>query len=243
MGSTLASDKLLRGAFALLVLIGLTTAVLRSIAMADLFTRTNQVRAPLMAALGVTEPEAVRRAAFLAKADEKFASYQTTTLLHILTGGGFLALASLQLTRRLRARSPRIHRISGRVAIVLAFASALTGLFFGLKQPLGGAAEQLIVGAAGLFMLVAVCFAFRHIRSGDVAQHREWMLRAIGAALGIAAIRIVGIPLDLTLAPRGVDPRVIFVLALWLGWGVTVAMTEWWIRATRRRPEPGIYAG
>ena len=38
------------------------------------------------------------------------------------------------------------------------------------------------------------------------------------------------------LTPHGVDPQVIFVLALWLGWGVTVAVTEWWIRTTRQRP-------
>ena len=104
------------------------------------------------------------------------------------------------------------------MAIVLAFASGLSGLFFGLIRPLGGAAEQLIVGAAGLFLLAAVCRAFIHIRAGDVAQHREWMLRAIGAALGIPATRIAGVPLDLTLTPRGVDPYVIFALALWLGW-------------------------
>ena len=229
-------NALFLGAFALLVSIGLATAILRSIAVADLFARGELVRAPIMDALGVTEPEPIRRAAFLAKADAKFAAQQTITRLHILTSAGFLALAPLQLTRRLRTRSPRSHRVSGRVAIILAFASALTGFFFGLKEPLGGAAEQVIIGVAGLFLLVAVCLAFLHIRAGDVAEHREWMLRAVGAALGIAATRVVGLPLDWTLAPRGVEPRVIFVLALWLGWGMTVAMTEWWIRATRRRP-------
>lgn len=244
MGCTLASDKLLRGILALLVLLGLTTAVLRSIAVTDLFARVNRVRAPMMGALGVTAPAAARRAAFLAKADGKFAAHRTTTLLHVLTGGGFLALVPLQLMRRVRTRSPRIHRVSGRVAILLAFASGLTGLFFGLIQPLAGPAEQLIVSAAGLFLLVSVCRAFLHIRAGDVAEHREWMLRASGAALGIAAIRIVGVPLDLTLAPRGVDPSVIFVLALWLGWGLTVAVTEWWIHTTRQLPTPkGLVTG
>lgn len=226
----------LRGVLALLVLIGLTTAALRSIAVADLFARMEPVRAPMMDALGVTEPAPMRHAAFIAQADEKFAAHRTTTLLHILTGAGFLALVPLQLARRVRTRSPRIHRVSGRVAIVLAFASGLSGLFFGLIKPLGGAVEQVIVSAAGLFLLVPVCVAFRHIRAGDVAEHREWMLRAIGAALGIPAIRIVGVPLDLTLTPRGVDPHIIFGFALWLGWGVTVAVAEGWIRATRQRP-------
>lgn len=227
---------LLRGVFALLVLIGLTSAVLRSIAVGDLFARVEPVRAPMMDALSVTEPAPARRAAFIAEADRKFAAHRTATLLHILAGAGFLALVPLQLTRRVRTRSPRIHRVSGRVAIILAAASGLTGLFFGLKQPLAGAAEQVIISAAGLFLLAAVCVAYLHIRAGHVSAHREWMLRAIAAALGIASVRIVALPLDLTLAPRGVDPRVIFGLALWLGWGVTLAVAEWWIRATRQRP-------
>jgi uncharacterized membrane protein len=228
--------KLLLAVVALLVVLGLTTAALRSMAVEDLFGRMEPMRAPIMDALGVTDPAPLRHAAFVAKGDAKFAAHPRTTLLHILAGAGFLTLVPLQLARRLRTRSPGIHRISGRVAIGLAFASALPGLFFGLKQPAGGAAEQLLVSVAGLFLLVAVCVAFVHIRAGDVAEHREWMLRAIGAALGIPATRIAGVPLDLTLTPRGVDPHVIFVVALWLGWGVTVAVTEWWIRTTRQRP-------
>lgn len=209
---------LVRVGFAMLVLIGLTSAAFRSVA------------------LGVTEPEPARRAAFVAKADQKFAAHPNMTLLHILTGAGFLAVVPLQLTRRVRTQRPEIHRGAGRVAIILALASGLTGLFFGLRQPLAGAAEQVIISAAGLFLLAAVSLAFVHIRAGHVAQHREWMLRAIAAALGIASVRIFALPLDLTLSPRGVEPRVIFGLALWLGWGVTLAVAEAWIRATRQRP-------
>ena len=228
--------RLVRGVFALLVVTGLTSAVLRSIAVGDLFARMDRVRAPMMDALGVTEPAPDRRAVFVARADRKFAAHRTATLLHILTGAGFLALVPLQLMRRVRTRAPRVHRVVGRVAIILAAASGLTGLFFGLKQPLGGTAEQVIVSAAGLFFLGALGLACLHIRARRVAEHREWMLRAIAAALGIASIRIVSLPLDVTLAPRGVDPRVIFALALWIGWGVTLAVAEWWIRTTRQRP-------
>jgi hypothetical protein len=49
----MASYKLLRAVLALLVLIGLTTAVLRSIAVGDLFVRMEPLRAPMMHALGV----------------------------------------------------------------------------------------------------------------------------------------------------------------------------------------------
>jgi uncharacterized membrane protein len=228
-------NLLFRGVLALLVLLGLTSAVLRSIAVENAFARMESVRASMMDALGVPEPAPARRAAFVAEADRKFASHRTTTLLHILTGAGFLALVPLQLSRRLRARNPRIHRITGRVAIALASASGLSGLFFGLLHPIAGSAEQVIISAIGGFLLAAVWLALFHIRAGRVPEHREWMLRAIAAGLGIATVRIVALPLDLTLAPRGVDPRAIFALALAIGWGVTLAVAEWRIRTTRQR--------
>ena len=87
----------------------------------------------------------------------------------------------------------------------------------------------------GLFLLTAVSLAFRHIRAGRVESHREWMLRGIAAAIAIASVRLVAIPLDLALTPRGVDVRVVFALSLWLGWILTMAGSEWWIRSTRAR--------
>lgn len=228
-------DLLIRVVFALLVLLGVAAAVLRSVATDDLIARVEPVRARMMNSLGVTEPAPHRRAQVVAEADAKFAARRAITRIHVLAGAGFLALASLQLARRVRTLTPKVHRISGRVAIILAWLSGLTGLFFGLWQPLAGIAEQVIVGAAGLFLLAAVSLAFRHIRAGRVAAHREWMLRGIAAALAIASVRVVAIPLDLALTPRGVDVRVIFALSLWLGWSVTLAGAEWWIRTTRAR--------
>lgn len=111
--------------------------------------------------------------------------------------------------------------------------SGLTGLFFFLWQPLAGIPEQLIVGVVGLFLLAAVTLAFRHIRAGRVDAHREWMPRGVAAALGIASVRLVAIPLDLALTPRGVDVTVIFALSLWLGWILSLAGIEWWTRSMR----------
>ena len=216
-----------------LLLVGVTFAALRAIAMENLFARMEPARVQLMTAFGVSEPAPERRAEAVARADRKFVTHRATTLVHILTGAGFLALVPLQLLRRVRARRPVVHRVSGRVAIVLAWASGLTGLFFGLREPIAGLAEQVVISAAGLLLLGATGMAFYHIRAGRAAKHREWMLRAIAAALAVSWVRIVGLPLDLLLAPRGVDLRVTFGLALWLGWVVTVAIAEWWIRRTR----------
>jgi uncharacterized membrane protein len=226
-------NVLIRVAFAGLVLLGMLAAALRYVAPDDLIVRVEAVRAPLLRDLGITQPFPERRAVVVAEADAKFAAHRVVTRVHVLTGAGFLLLASLQLMRRVRTRAPKLHRISGRIAIVLAWLSGVTGLFFGVWKPLAGLAEQVIVGAAGMFLIVAVSIGFRHIRAGRVEAHREWMLRGTAAAIAVAAVRLVSIPLDLTLTPRGVDIRVVFVLSLWIGWVVTATGAEWWIRRTR----------
>jgi uncharacterized membrane protein len=229
------ANLLIRLVFALLVLLSVTATTMRVLAPDYLIARVERVRARAIVALGVSQPAPERRAEAVAEADAKFAENRTVTRLHVLSGAAFLALAALQLTQRVRRRTPRTHRIAGRVAIVLAWASGLTGLFFGLWQPLAGLAEQVIVGVVGLFLLASVSLAFRHIRAGRVGAHREWMLRGIAAALAIASVRLVAIPLDLVLTPRGVDVRVVFALSLWIGWAITMVGAEWWIRATRAR--------
>ena len=67
-----------------------------------------------------------------------------------------------------------------------------------------------------------------------MARHREWMIRAFGVALGISAARIAGVSLDFILTPAGVAVRTVFALSLWIGFGVTIAAAEIWIRRTRR---------
>lgn len=197
-------DFPIRVNFALLVSLGVAAAVLRVLAPDDLIGRMERVRARTIVVLGVTQPAPERRAQFVAEADGKFAAHRTITRVHVLTGAGFLALASLKVSHRVRLRRPRTHRVSGRVAIILAWLSGLTGLFFGLWQPLAGLAEQVIVGAVGLFLLASVSLAFHHIRAGRV------------------------------------DVRAVFALSLWLGWILTMAGCEWWIRSTRARVQGAI---
>jgi uncharacterized membrane protein len=229
------SDVFIRTVFGLLVLLGIAAAVLRIVAPTDLLSHMERVRLRAVVALGIPQPTLERRAHVVAAADRKFATHRTITRVHVLTGAGFLALASLQLVRRVRTRTPRLHRVAGRIAIVLAWLSGLTGLYFGVWQPLAGFAEQLIVGIVGCFLLVAVSLALVHIRAGRVEAHREWMLRGVAAALAIASVRLVAIPLDFVLTPRGVDINVVFALSLWVGWAVTMCGAEWWIRVTRVR--------
>jgi hypothetical protein len=57
------------------------------------------------------------------------------------------------------------------------------------------------------------------------------MVRAFAIALGISTIRVVGLVLDVIIAPYGPDIRQAFVVALWVGWLLSVGAAELWLQS------------
>lgn len=218
---------------ALLVAVGLTSVVGRGVFPGDFARRAEPARKEVLAALDRKDPRASERPAELDRFDSRFGDDPLMTMLHILPGGLLLLLAPFQFSPRIRNRHIRFHRASGRVLVGSAVVSALAGFYFGLRMPYGGSAEAAAIVVFGGILLVSVTLAVIAIRRGDVARHREWMIRAFAVAVGIATVRVVGMVLDVLLTPAGVGPADVFVLSLWTGWILTLAAAEAWIRYTR----------
>ena len=159
----------------------------------------------------------------------KFGEFPGTTLMHVLPGALFLLLAPLQFSRRIRTRHLRLHRWSGRLLVALGIPIGLTGLFFGLVNPFGGPLEAATVAIVGTLFLFALARAVIAIRRREIATHREWMIRVFAIALGISAVRLVGIAFALT---TGTRPAVWFAHSVWIGFLLTLSAAELWIRAT-----------
>jgi uncharacterized membrane protein len=221
---------------ALLVVVGMGATIGRGVFHADFATRADPVRQQILAALHREDPLASTRPEELDRFDGRFGADPFVTMLHILPGGLLLILAPLQFSSRIRSRHIRFHRWSGRVLVGAAIVSALAGLYFGLLMPYGGLGEATATALFGGILLVSVILAVVAIRRGQVARHREWMIRAFAIAIGISTVRVVGGVFDVVLTPAGVPPPELFVLSLWTGWTVTLAAGELWIRYTRAAP-------
>jgi uncharacterized membrane protein len=217
----------------LLCALGVAAAAGRSAFPADLTTRLDPFRTRLLASLGRTDPLAHERPEELARFDRPFAAHPRLTLLHVVPGGLFLALAPLQFSARMRSRHLRIHRWAGRALLLAGAASAAPAFYFGLLMPFGGPVEAAAIALFGALFVASLARAFVAVRRGQVDLHREWMIRAFAVAVAISTIRVIGAALDLALVTAGVPPRVGFVIALWAGWIVTVGAAEVWIRRTR----------
>ena len=212
-------------AVVLLVAIGVTAAIARAVFINDLVHRAELIRLRLIDSPPYAEAE-------LAEVDEKFGGHRVITLLHIVPGGIFLLLAPIQFIPAIRNRYLRAHRWLGRGLMIAALISGAAGIFFGVYNPIGGVREGAGIVLFGIFLFVCVIRAYVAIRKGRVAVHREWMIRAFAATLAISTVRIVASVVDIAQIPAN-NPRAQFVLAIWSGWLITLAIAEIWIRHSR----------
>jgi hypothetical protein len=75
--------------------------------------------------------------------------------------------------------------------------------------------------------------AFVHIRRGEAALHREWVIRAMSVAVGVATVRPIMASFFATSAITGMTPHDFFGIAFWLGFSLTYIVGEVWLRYTR----------
>lgn len=219
---------------AVLVLLGVISGIARTFMPATLGARTEPARLRLLHALHRDDPHADVRAAEIRRVEGRFAAQPTVIFLHALSGALFLMLAPLQLMPNFRARHVVLHRRSGVMLVAIGVVTACTGVYFGVLHPAAGTGEVLVIALVSALFLWSLARAVVAIRKRRLSTHRHWMIRAFAVAIGISTVRIVAMTADLLLTPIGFTLVEIFVLSLWLGWGITIAAAELWIRRQPR---------
>lgn len=161
----------------------------------------------------------------------RYVAHPVVSVIHIIPGLAFLLFAPLQFSAGIRRRHRDVHRMNGRVLVVLAAASGVYALWAAFAFPaFGGLSTVVATVVFGTLFLVAIIMAVVRIRARRVAEHREWMIRVFAIALGVATIRaVVGAAQALT----GRTMEEVFGMAFWLGFGINWAVAELWIRWTR----------
>ncbi len=162
--------------------------------------------------------------------DAGFARHMALTLVHILPGGLFLALAPLQFMPSIRQKHLQFHRWSGRVLVVCGLIIGVSALIMSYTMNIGGPNETAATTLFAIVFLICLTKAYLYIRRKEVARHREWMIRAYGVGLGVATTRpIVG----MFFAFRRLTPHEFFGIAFWLGFTTTFLAAEAWVEYTR----------
>lgn len=157
-------------------------------------------------------------------ADAHYVKHALLISFHIIPGLLFLLLGPLQFVAVIRARWPKIHRISGRVFIATGFMMALSAIAINiLFPPFGGLFKSIAVYVFSVAQMVTLTIALRAILRRDIARHRAWMIRAFAIGLAISTMRIFFIPAYLL---YGIPSDFTVGLGMWIGFLVNIAVAE-----------------
>jgi len=158
---------------------------------------------------------------------------------HVVFGGLALLLSPLQFAARIRQRTPRAHRIIGRIVLSCIALAGTAGLILA-PHSLAGAIGTAGFGALAVLWLAFAATAFLAIRRGDVDRHRRWVTRTFALTYAAVTLRLwLGVLITAQIMAAGVDADVAFdrayLIVPFLCWVPNLVLAEVLIRARARR--------
>jgi len=145
---------------------------------------------------------------------ESFRSHALVVYTHVFAAAVALLLGPFQFSTRLRRARPALHRLSGRLYLLLGvLTGGLAGLYLS-QYAYGGTVARLGFGSLAACWLVTGALAYRAIRRGDLRAHRRWMLRNFALTFAAVMLRIY-VPLSFM---AGLDFERAYALIAWLCW-------------------------
>jgi uncharacterized membrane protein len=160
-----------------------------------------------------------------------FEAHRGVVLLHAFAGALALALGPWQFSARLRARHPRLHRLSGR--LYLGLGVGLGGLAGLALAPVaqGGLPGRLGFALLALAWLYTAVHALGAAQQRDFVEHRRWMLRNFALTFAAVTLRL-WLP---ALTAAGVPFERAYALVAWLCWVPNLLAALWLSRAAPPR--------
>ncbi len=133
--------------------------------------------------------------------------------IHAFFAAMAMIMGAFQFSNRLRARYLKLHRVLGYVYGVSVFIGAPMGVPLALRVDNLSLAAASAVQAFGWMLCTGI--ALYCVRSGNVAQHRRWMIRGYPFAMVFTVARIIiPIPPILRLGLPGIEMVVWSAIAL-----------------------------
>jgi uncharacterized membrane protein len=165
--------------------------------------------------------------------DPHFAHYLLPLRLHIAGGIGAMLAGPWQFSATLRARHLGLHRWLGRFYLIEVALGSLAGLAMSLVSE-EGLPTHLGFGILAVLWFLTGLQAYRMVRKGNIAAHREWMIRNFALTLAAVTLRNW---LPLMLFAFHWSFRTSYITVSWLCWIPNLLVAQWLLRRAKS-PEP-----
>lgn len=144
---------------------------------------------------------------------QHFAPARLLVAMHAFFAGIAMVLGAFQFSNRLRARYLKLHRAFGYVYVVGVFIGAPLAIPMSMRIDTPSLTAASVVQAFGWMLCTGV--ALYCVRTGNIAQHRRWMIRSYPFAMVFTVARlIIPIPAILRTGWVGVEIVVWTTIAL-----------------------------
>lgn len=139
--------------------------------------------------------------------------WSTALYTHITAGGLAPLFGWVQFNERIRIATPAIHRNLGKLYLLLALCSSVSGAYLALH------AEGGVIAATGFLCLAIVWFTstlmgYTSISTGRVIQHQQFMVYSYAACFAAVTLRI-WLPLLIVIYGDFIKA---YVVVAWLCW-------------------------
>lgn len=135
-----------------------------------------------------------------------------------------MTLGAFQFSNRLRARYLKLHRALGYVYVVSVFIGAPMALPLAAKVDTPSLVAASAVQAFGWMLCTGI--ALYCVRSGNIAQHRRWMIRGYPFAMVFTVARIL-IPIPPILRSGWVGIEIVVWSSIALAAFLPSVLLEW----------------
>ena len=152
-----------------------------------------------------------------------FATIPWTARMHIIPGGLALILGAFQFHNGLRARWTSLHRNCGRAYVVFVLIGAVGGLLLAWYAP-RDPATRLGFATLAIVWFYSGVMAYRAIRAGEIALHRQWMVRSYALTLAAVTLRI---QLGIYQGALGLSFDESYSIVAWFCWVPNLIIAEW----------------
>jgi uncharacterized membrane protein len=145
---------------------------------------------------------------------------------HIFASMLALVIGPWQFVESFRVRAPRIHRICGRIYLLIGVGLGGATGFAMAWLAYGGAVSTSGFGLLSILWLDTGLRAYRSVRQRDFSAHRRWMIRNFSLTFAAVTLRLgLGIGFASRLPFEWFYPPL-----AWLSWVPNIAIAEILIR-------------
>lgn len=148
--------------------------------------------------------------------------YLTAFYTHIFLGGLALLAGFSQFYKKLRRKSPALHRTLGKIYVTAVLLSGLAGLGIAFFAT-GGIIPALGFAGLAIFWLYTTSNAYASIKKPDIEAHQRWMIRSYALCFAAVTLRLY---LPLFTGALNIDFIPAYKIIAWLCWVPNILVAE-----------------